>query len=61
MELHVTEEHKMQAQAMLKDVDGKMLHPVDVALLVARLIADAESMRNELFDIHPSRGLTGSI
>jgi hypothetical protein len=55
MDNHVTELHKAWAHAMLTDVDGKMLHPVDVALLVARLLADAEVMKNHILDLEDSR------
>lgn len=55
MENHVTELHKAWAHSMLTGTDGKMLHPVDITLLVARLLADAEVMRNDLLDLEDLR------
>ncbi len=52
---HVTELHTAWANEMLIGADGKMLHPDDVALLVAHLLADREALRNALLDFEDSR------
>jgi hypothetical protein len=56
---HVTELHKAWSREMLIGDDGKMLHNVDVALLVAHLLADREALRNALLDLEDLRVANG--